>query len=266
MLPAVTSPVIDQGHAPNSLSTDERGGPRTVDILGIPRPPGGDGTDIGAAELSASSVPTVLHATLRGTLLSSAVSPLLPGSSSPIDCTVRIGTLNSCVIHVLSGGKLIADGDAQSSTGASTLAVSVNPTAAGLAAIAHSPLGITAPATITTGGNGGPQTAGGFVHLLAGPLFKLPTGKTDAKTVSKSVQGELKQVAALLTGAGAKSATCTADTKKGRHKGKNDKRATKAEAKAACSALGKDGFKGKTSSSGKGHSTAANQLVISFTL
>jgi hypothetical protein len=50
-LPAVTSPVIDQGHAPLSLKTDQRGQKRTVDVP-IPNPPGGDGTDIGSVELS----------------------------------------------------------------------------------------------------------------------------------------------------------------------------------------------------------------------
>jgi hypothetical protein len=264
MLPAGTSPVIDQGHAPNSLTTDERGDPRTVDVPGIPRPPGGDGTDIGAVELPASSVPAVLSATLRSTLLSSAVSPLLPGSSSPIDCSVRVGVLTSCVVHVVVGGKLLADGDAQAPAGSTTLAVSVNPTAVGLKAIAKNPLGITAPATITTGGNGGPQTLTGNVHLLAGPLFTLPLGKSSAK-LSKSVQDELKQAALLLTGAGAKSATCTAYTKKGPHKGKNDKSVTATEAKAACSYLGKDGFKGKTKNVGKGHTIPANELLISFT-
>ncbi len=266
MLPSGTSPVIDQGHAPNSLTTDERGDPRTVEIPGIPRPPGGDGTDIGAVELSASSVPTVLQATLRGTLLSSAVSPLLPGTASPIDCTVRIGTLNSCVIHVASGGKLLADGDAQSPTGATTLAVSLTPTAAGLKAITKSPTGITAPATIATGGNGGAQSTSGNVHLLAGPLFTLQTGKTDTKTPSKTVKGELKQVAELLQGARAKSVTCTAYTKKGPHKGKNDKSDTTALAKNVCGYVLVDGFKGKTKVAGKGHTIAANEVVISFAL
>jgi hypothetical protein len=264
MLPSGTSPVIDHGHAPNSLTADERGAPRTVDIAGIPRPPGGDGTDIGAVELPASSVPAVLSATLRGQLLSSAVSPLLPGSASPVDCSVRIGTLNSCVIHVVSGGKVIADGDAQISTGSSTLAVSVNPTAAGLSALRKQPLGLVAPATISGGGSGGTETITGNLHVLAGPSFTLPTGTTDSKKPSKSVQSKIKQVAGLLTGARAKSATCTAYTKRGPHKGKNDKSATKAYAKAACSALGKGGFKGKTSSSGKGHAIPANQLVVSF--
>jgi hypothetical protein len=265
MLPSGTSPVIDQGHAPSSLSTDQRGDPRTVDIAGIPRPPGGDGTDIGSVELPASAVPAVLSANLRGQLLSSAVSPLLPGTASPIDCTVRIGTLNSCVIHVVAGGKVIGDGDAQNAVGSSTLPVSVAPTAAGLAALKHSPLGIVAPATVTTGGNGGPQTTTGNVRLLAGPLFTLPLGKSSAK-LSKTVQSELKQVGQLLAGARAQSATCTAYTKKGPHKGKNDKSTTTAEAKAACSYVKKGGFKGKTKTVGKGHTITTNQVVISFSL
>jgi hypothetical protein len=263
MLPAGTSPVIDQGHAPNSLTTDQRGDPRTVDVNGIPKPSGGDGTDIGAVELPAASVPTIFTSSLRGTLLSSAVSPLLPGTASPINCTVRIGTLTSCVIHVVSGGKLIADGDAQSA-GATTLSVPVAPTAAGLSLIKKHPLGVIAPATVSGSGNGGAQTTGGNIHLLVGPEFTLPLGKSSAK-LSKSVQSELKQAGGLLKGAGAKSVTCTAYTKKGPHKGKKDKKVTAAEAKAACSYVAKGGFKGKTKSVGKGHTIAANQVVISFT-
>jgi hypothetical protein len=266
MLPSGTSPVIDQGHAPKSETTDQRGDPRTVDVTGIPKPPGGDGTDIGSVELPASSVPTVFTSSLRGTLLSSAVSPLLPGTASPIDCIVRIGTLTSCVIHVVSGGKVVADGDAQNSAGAATLPVSLTPTAAGLSLIKKHPLGITAPATVSGSGNGGPQTSAGNVDVIAGPLFTIPTGKTDNKAPSKTVKGELKQVAQLLVGAGAKSITCTAYTKKGPHKGKNDKSTTTAESKAVCGYVDIDGFKGKSKPVGKGHTIAANQVVISFTL
>jgi len=50
LLPKNTSPVIDQGKAQSGLTTDQRGDPRTVDN-GKTRPPGGDGTDIGAVEL-----------------------------------------------------------------------------------------------------------------------------------------------------------------------------------------------------------------------
>ena len=51
MLPATTSPAIDQGHAKSGLATDQRGDPRTVVQPGVAEPPGGDGTDIGSVEL-----------------------------------------------------------------------------------------------------------------------------------------------------------------------------------------------------------------------
>lgn len=52
MLPAATSPLIDQGSA-RGLGADQRGLPRTVDFASLPNPAvaGGDGTDIGAVEL-----------------------------------------------------------------------------------------------------------------------------------------------------------------------------------------------------------------------
>ncbi len=50
MLPAGSSPAIDQGKAASGLTTDQRGDPRTVD-LGKSKPPGGDGTDIGSVEV-----------------------------------------------------------------------------------------------------------------------------------------------------------------------------------------------------------------------
>jgi hypothetical protein len=48
-LPAVTSPVVDKGFAPGPLTTDQRGGPRTVDVS---VPNARDGTDIGSVELA----------------------------------------------------------------------------------------------------------------------------------------------------------------------------------------------------------------------
>ena len=74
MLPAFTSPVIDQGKDSPGLATDQRGDARTVDNA-KPRPPGGDGTDIGAVEVAkipivaivepATSI-TAWNATLNG--------------------------------------------------------------------------------------------------------------------------------------------------------------------------------------------------------
>jgi CSLREA domain-containing protein len=48
-LPALSSPATDAGNNPLALTTDQRGQPRTIDQSA---PNGGDGTDIGAVELS----------------------------------------------------------------------------------------------------------------------------------------------------------------------------------------------------------------------
>ena len=52
MLPATTSPLVDQGSA-KGLTADQRGLPRTVDFVSVANPAvaGADGTDIGAVEL-----------------------------------------------------------------------------------------------------------------------------------------------------------------------------------------------------------------------
>ena len=46
----------------------------------------------------------------------------------------------------------------------------------------------------------------------------------------------------------------------------NDKKTTTTEAKAVCGYVDIDGFMGKSKPVGKGHTIAANQVVISFTL
>ena len=53
-LPAITSPVVDKGSAPGTLTTDQRGQPRTVDT-GVAN--ASDGTDIGSVELAAGPPP-----------------------------------------------------------------------------------------------------------------------------------------------------------------------------------------------------------------
>jgi hypothetical protein len=53
-LPAITSPVVDKGSAPGSLTTDQRGQPRTVDTSCANA---SDGTDIGSVELAAGPPP-----------------------------------------------------------------------------------------------------------------------------------------------------------------------------------------------------------------
>jgi len=52
--PLIVSPVIDAG-TNFGFSTDERGAPRPYSF-GLPRPPGGDGSDIGAFELGSSDL------------------------------------------------------------------------------------------------------------------------------------------------------------------------------------------------------------------
>ena len=269
MVPAGTSPVIDQGHS-QSGTTDQRGGPRTINVPGMIDPPGGDGTDIGSVELPVSAVVVPragLSATIRGKLLGGPKSLLLAGSSTPVRCSVRIGTLASCIIEVRSsGGKLLADGATTTSRSTTSLSVTVTLTDAGRTALANKPLGLGARAVVN--GNtsrSGAQTVSGNVHLLAGPSITLSLDKRSSK-LSKGILGELSQVAKLLSGA--RSITCTAYS----DKGKGDASLTLAQAKAACTALTKDGFKGKVKAVGKGHSNAIapvhskknRRLIITF--
>jgi hypothetical protein len=254
MLPSGTSPVIDQGHAPNSLTEDQRGLARVVGIPGMPRPPGGDSADIGAAELPASAVPPVFSVTVGGAPLGHSPAPLLAGGSTPVKCAVRVGTIGSCTIEVRAGGKLLADGESNSSSPFSTtLAL---PTAAGLSKLKHFPLGRTAPATVV-GGASGELSLTGNVRLLAGPSITLKSKRS--ATLSKKVLGELKQAAKLLSGA--KSIKVTAYASSGKDVGS----LTNAEAKAAAKALSKDGFKGKLKSAGTSKGSR-NQLVLKFKL
>jgi CSLREA domain-containing protein len=269
MVPSGTSPVIDQGHAEPG-TTDQRGDPRTINVPGMIEPPGGDGTDIGSVELPVSAVVVPragLSATIRGKLLGGPKTLLLAGSSTPVKCSVRIGTLASCIIEVKSsGGKLLADGAATTSASTTSLSVTVTLTDAGRTALANRPLGMGARAVVNgSTSRSGTQTVSGNVHLLAGPSITLSLGKRSRK-LSKGVLGELSQVAKLLSGA--RSITCTAYS----DKGKGDASLTLAQAKAACSALTKDGFKGKVKAVGKGHSNAIapvhskknRRLVITF--
>lgn len=120
--------------------------------------------------------------------------------------------------------------------------------------------------------NSGAQTVAGNVDLLP-PSFRLQIAKRSAK-LSDAVRAEFAQVARLLTGVDAKSATCTAYT----DKGKGDKALTKAQAKAACHTLKNDGFAGSVQSVGMGSSNPIAQnnnpqgraknrrLIITFTV
>jgi CSLREA domain-containing protein len=275
MLPSGTSPVIDQGHAPDSLTQDQRGNARTVETA-IPNPPGGDGTDIGAVELPASSVvipptptPTAgFSVSIRGTALGGAATPLLIADSTPVTCSVKSGTLASCVIQVVAKGKLLASGAAIATKATTQLVAEVTPTAAGRSLLAHNPLGVTASAQAVASATGSPSVSGN-VHLLASPSVTVPLGKRSAK-LSKSVTKELDQLAKLITAA--KTVTCTAYSDKGKH----DTSLTSSQAKAACARLRHDGLKGKFRIVGKGHANpvasnktkkgrAANRrVVVSF--
>jgi OOP family OmpA-OmpF porin len=73
----------------------------------------------------------------------------------------------------------------------------------------------------------------------------ITTGSRSTK-LSKGVLKQVKQVEQIL--ADAKSITCTAYT----DTGSSDTSLTKSQAKAACAALKKDGFKGSLKSAGKG--------------
>ena len=58
MAPLPDSPAVDAGNA-FGLTTDQRGVARPVEIAGLPNAPGGDGSDIGAVELTPIFVTTV---------------------------------------------------------------------------------------------------------------------------------------------------------------------------------------------------------------
>jgi hypothetical protein len=275
MLPAGTSPVIDQGHAPSTLATDQRGDPRTVRVAGIPEPPGGDGTDIGSVELPATAVtvPTAFTVSVVGNTLGGKIPPVMVAGSTHVTCATATGSLASCVIEVhTSKGSLLGDGEATASKTEKSLSTVVSLTSSGSKTLKHDPLGAAATAKIVASTSGaGSQTVLGNIRLLAGPSMTIDTGSRSTK-FSKGVSGGLRQVAQIL--ADAKSITCTAYT----DTGSGDKSLTKTQAKNACAALKKDGFKGKLKSVGKGDSdpVASNssskgrkenrRIVFTFTL
>lgn len=256
MLPAGTSPVIDQGHAPKDLNTDQRGDQRTVDVSGIPNPPGGDGTDIGAVELPASAVvvptptppsPAGFSASIRGQLIGGGSTPPLVHGATRVDCAVRTGTLSSCSVEIRSnGGRLLARGESTTTSPVKSLSTVVSLTGFGRRALYHHPLGLTEQAKVfgATSASGGQQVSGDV--LLLHPFVRLRLGTT-AK-LPRSVLRAIAKAEPIFVSAGGKSATCTAYSDTGTGK----KPLTKAQAKAACDALVKDGFTGPVKSVGKG--------------
>lgn len=290
LLPAGTSPVLDQGRSPSKLKVDQRNAARLVDTA-LPNPPsGGDGTDIGAVELAADAVvipPTPkasFAVSVRGKPIS-AGAPLLPATLTPLDCGVTVVTMTSCNVQLRSPaaakagkktsipkGALLAEGVGTAAAGATQLSLKVTLTKDGAALLKARPLGIDvlAAATAATDPTSA-MTTTGTVHLLAGPSVTLPLGTRSTK-LSKAVTKQLDQLAKLIPDA--KTVTCTAYS----DKGKGDVKLTKAQAKAACARLVKSGVKGKVTSTGKGHikpvaSTrtlagrkANRRVVVRFTL
>ncbi len=261
----------------------------TVDTA-IPNAPGGDGTDIGAVELPASSVvvppspsptpsPTPgpaprpvsgFAASIRGVTFARGHNLLLVGNSTPVSCSVRSGTLASCVIEVFAHGRLVASGAVTTTRPSKTLTTKVTPTAAGRRILAGQPLGINAGlrAVVSTSAAGSP-VMGGTARLLTGPSITLPVGWRSSQ-LSGALRSELTQVARLIRGASRVTVSGYSDT------GKGDLALTRAEARAAGKVLVRNGLKGRVRSIGRGHSTPIasnrtrrgraghNRLVITF--
>ena len=292
MLPAGTSPVIDQGRSPEKLKVDQRNLDRLIDT-GLPNAPsGGDGTDIGAVELPADQVvlpPPPPAATFAVTVRGKAISPgtpLLPASLLPFDCKVTVVSMTSCSIELRSlkatkiskkvtvpKGALLAEGTVSSANGSTTLSVKVRTTRDGRDVLKAQPIGVDTLVGATAGtSTTSALTAKGVVRLLAGPNVTLGLGKRRAKLPS-TVNRRLDQLAKLIPDA--KTVSCTAFSDKRR---KGDVALTKKQAKAACDRLKKDGIKAKITFSGKGHTKPAasnktkrgralnRRIVIKFTL
>jgi CSLREA domain-containing protein len=249
MEPSGTSPVIDQGHAGLGVSTDQRGDPRTVDSA-IPNPPTGDGTDIGAVELSIGQVvpppPTGFAARVGGQLLGGSSTPLLIDGVTKVTCSVKVGELGACAIEVTSHGRTLAAGGIPSNNPRKRLTTTVNSSRAEQRyLLEHFPLGVKASAT-AVGLASGPASDVGPVTLLGGPTITLPLG-TGTTNFSQKVNGELDRAASLL--AGATEVTLTSDSS--------------TQAAAVSKRLAKDGVKAKiqirVSSHAPGH-----QITITF--
>jgi CSLREA domain-containing protein len=201
-LPYPKSPVIDQGHASLGDPTDQRGDPRTVDTA-VPNPSGGDGTDIGAVELSSGQVApardTGFSADVGGQRLGGASTPLLIAGVTPVSCRVRVGPLGSCQLEVVVQGRRVAAGGAPANGSAKRLTTTVRSSkAAQRYLLKHYPLGLVASAR-ASGLAVGPASALGSVRLLGGPSITLGLG-TGSTKFSQKVRRELGQAARLLAG------------------------------------------------------------------
>jgi hypothetical protein len=277
-LPAVTSPVIDQGKADTALTLDQIGAARTQDTY-IANPPIGDGTDIGAVEVPASSVPVPppppppnpaqptdpgFAVTIGGTPLGGALTPLLAGNSSPVVCSVNVGLLSACVLefrasadisapavgdlrgYSVTKGTVLGTGSVTAIPGGAAVALRAELTPPARSLLRRLPLGFDAAAT-AVGSTTGAPTVVGTIHVLHGNLLTLGLG-TRSRTLSAAVNAQLDQLAKLIVSA--KTVSCTAYTDPGR----NDIGLTRAQAKAACARLAAGGVKATMSSNGYGHS------------
>jgi CSLREA domain-containing protein len=246
-LPAPKSPVIDQGHAELGVTTDQRGHPRTVDTA-VPNPPGGDGTDIGAVELSSGQVKTApdpgFSADVGKQRLGAASTPLLIDGVTPTSCRVTIGPLGSCQLEVTVDGHLVAAGGRSAAGTTQRLSATADSSKVGQRyLLRHYPLGLVASAR-ASGLAVGAASSAGTVRLLGGPSITLDLG-TASTRFSKKVTGELDQAARLL--AGMPKVTVTA--------------ASSSQAKAVAKRLSQHGVKATVRVS---RHTPARQVTISF--
>lgn len=277
MLPAGTSPVLDQGRSGAKNTKDQRGEARLVDTALANPPGGGDGTDIGAVELASAAVvipvtptpspaPAPAFAVAAGATPITSGTPLLPASLTPLTCSVTIVKLTGCDVAIrttgpiklskkktVRTGTLLAEAQPTSAAGAATLSGKAVLTADGRAVLAKFPVGVDARA-VGVGSYSGANalTTSGKVHLLAGPTVTLKLNK--GTTLSKSVKAQLGQLGKLITGAKTVSVSAS---------GKSKKKAAK-QAKAAGKALTAAGVKAAPATKGKKAKT--RRLKVTFTL
>jgi hypothetical protein len=116
MMPLPGSPAIDQGRNLGGLATDQRGRCRTYEDANIPNATGGDGTDIGAVEVSPAHTTVVGTTSDNGVSLRYCICDAQPGE------TVTFGVTGT--ITLTSGELLI--GKSVNITGPTAAGVTVN--------------------------------------------------------------------------------------------------------------------------------------------
>ena len=216
---------------------------------------GGDGTDIGAVELPASSVAGIgFNVTIGRRALGGRKRPLLAGHSTPVTCYVNVGTISSCIVKVRFHGKLVASGSSVTAHPRHRLSLRVNLTSNGSVLLARRPLGVNADVTALASAPGTPSVRG-KVHLLGGPHLTL-SGLGRSHRLPPRVLRELDQIAKLL--GGVKRVNCTAYTR-----GRGGASIATGQARAACHRLKHDRLKARYRIAGRS-SRGKSRLVISF--